>query len=80
MFFRFDEARLEAEAADSEIECCQDLEKLKREKPFLGVPFTTKDCFAVTGLSYTAGLAERGRRKVKADFDADAIVLVRFTI
>ena len=45
----------------------------------MGVPFTTKDCFAVTGLSYTAGLAERGRRKVKADFDADAIVLVRFT-
>jgi Asp-tRNA(Asn)/Glu-tRNA(Gln) amidotransferase A subunit family amidase len=51
---------------------------LKTEKPFFGVPFTTKDCFAVTGLSYTAGLKERGRRKTKADFDADAIILVRF--
>ena len=46
----------------------------------MGVPFTTKDCFAVTGLSYTAGLAERGQRKVKADFDADAIILVRFEV
>ena len=52
---------------------------MKHEKPFYGVPFTTKDCFAVTGLSYTAGLAERGKRKVKADFDADAVVLVSKT-
>jgi len=55
------------------------LEALKREKPFYGVPFTTKDCFAVNGLSYTAGLAERGKRKVKGDFDADAVALVSET-
>ena len=40
-------------------------------KPFLGVPFTTKDCFAVTGLSYTGGLLKR--QSIKADFDADAV-------
>jgi hypothetical protein len=27
--------------------------------------------------SYTAGLKERGRKNVKADFDADAVALVR---
>ena len=27
-----------------------DKEELARIKPFLGVPFTTKDCFAVKGL------------------------------
>ncbi len=55
------------------------MEALKREKPFYGVPFTTKDCFAVNGLSYTAGLAERGKRKAKGDFDADAVALVSET-
>ena len=73
---RFDEARLDAEAADRYIETCTDFEKLKSEKPFFGVPFTTKDCFAVTGLSYTAGLLARGQKK--ANFDADSVVLVRF--
>lgn len=41
------------------------------------MPFTTKDCFAVKGLSYTAGLLSRGKRNVKADFNADAIGLMK---
>ena len=36
--------------------------RLSKEKPLLGIPFTTKDCFAVEGLSYTAGLLARGKR------------------
>ena len=47
------------------------IETLAESKPFLGVPFTTKDCFAVEGLSYTGGLLKR--KKVKADFNADAV-------
>lgn len=74
---RFEDAKREAREADQEVESSTDLDKLKKDKPFLGVPLTTKDCFAVTGLSYTAGLYERGKRKVKADFDADAVKLMR---
>ena len=48
-----------------------DPEKLARERPFLGVPLTTKDCFAVDGLSYTTGL--KCREGQKADFNAPAI-------
>ena len=40
--------------------------RLAIEKPFLGVPFTTKDCFAVKGLSYTAGLLARARRNERS--------------
>ena len=47
------------------------IEALAESKPFLGVPFTTKDCFAVEGLSYTGGLLKR--KKVKAEFNADAV-------
>ena len=42
-----------------------------KNKAFIGVPFTTKDCFAVQGLSFTAGLLKR--KNLKADFDADAV-------
>jgi len=79
-FPRFEAAQAEAEEADQYIASCSesDLEKLKVEKPFFGVPFTTKDCFAVEGLSYTAGLKARGARNVKADFNADAVKLVIF--
>ncbi len=73
---RFKEALREAQAADELIQDCDDIDELFEKKPFLGVPFTTKDCFAVEGLSYTAGLLKRGNRNVKADFNADAVELV----
>lgn len=47
---RFDEAREEARQADELIKSGSlSQETLAREKPFLGVPFTTKDCIAVKG-------------------------------
>lgn len=47
---RFDEARKEAQATDQLIKSgTLSEETLAKEKPFLGVPFTTKDCIAVKG-------------------------------
>ena len=73
---RFSEALKEAKEADEIIANTaknSELSDLAKAKPFLGVPFTTKDCFAVQGLSYTAGLLKRGQAKIKGDFDADAV-------
>ena len=74
---RFDLALLDAKAADEEIECCKNLVELTKAKPFLGVPFTTKDCFQVVGLSHTGGLLKRGQRKEKAKVDADTVAQLR---
>lgn len=47
---RFDEARKEAQEADQLIKSQRiPQETLANEKPFLGVPFTTKDCIPVKG-------------------------------
>ena len=48
---------------------------MARTKPFLGVPFTAKDCFAVKGLSQTVGL--KARTGYKAEHDADTARLMR---
>lgn len=73
---RFEEALCEADDADLEIETSPDLFSLARDRPFLGVPFTTKDCFGVRGLSLTAGLLARGQRRAKADFNAETVQLM----
>ncbi len=47
---RFEAALEEARNADCLIQSkVKDLATLERETPFLGVPFTAKDCFAVKG-------------------------------
>lgn len=47
---RFDDAREEATKADELVKSGQYTEEqLAKEKPFLGVPFSTKDCLAVKG-------------------------------
>lgn len=47
---RYDEARKDAQKADDLIKSGAIPEEvLEKEKPFLGVPFTTKDCIAVKG-------------------------------
>lgn len=53
----------------------EDLERLSREKPFLGVPFTIKENFQVTGLRQTVGLMARKNHVSTAD--ADAVVAMR---
>lgn len=47
---RFDEARKEAQKIDELIESGTiPEEKLAKEKPLLGVPFSTKDCIPIKG-------------------------------
>lgn len=47
---RFDAARREAAEADALIASGKFTEdELEREKPFLGVPISTKDCLSVEG-------------------------------
>ncbi|KAJ9578564.1 hypothetical protein L9F63_005214 [Diploptera punctata] len=48
---------------------------LKSQKPFLGVPFTTKDSTSAKGLRYTLGLVSR--RHVKATEDAEVVTLLK---
>ncbi|XP_034477712.1 fatty-acid amide hydrolase 2 [Drosophila innubila] len=73
---RYDEALKEAAAADELIKSGQyTVEQLAEQKPFLGVPISTKDCIAVKGLLHTAGLY--ARRDVRADEDAEAMALMR---
>ena len=64
---RFDEALSEAEDVDLRLSALSEEEKsqLFREKPFLGIPFTTKDWFTVRGLSWSSGLLARKHIKVR---------------
>ncbi|CAL4114923.1 unnamed protein product, partial [Meganyctiphanes norvegica] len=73
---RFEDAIKEAEEADILIRSGSiDEETLARTKPFLGVPFTTKDCMAVKGLKQVAGLWIR--RNMVAEKDADSVAMMR---
>ncbi|XP_052751078.1 fatty-acid amide hydrolase 2-like [Galleria mellonella] len=49
--------------------------KVEEEKPFLGVPFTTKESQAVKGMNLTMGLW--ARRNERADEDSEAVVLLK---
>lgn len=46
-------------------------EELKKQKPFLGVPFTSKESTAAKGMNFSLGLLSR--RDVKAAEDADIV-------
>jgi fatty acid amide hydrolase 2 len=69
---RFDQAREEADAADARV-----AEAGRREKlpPFLGVPCTVKESFALAGMPQTSGLMSR--REVVASEDATAVARLR---
>ncbi|XP_073961529.1 fatty-acid amide hydrolase 2-B [Choristoneura fumiferana] len=73
---RFELALKEAKEADELIRGgTMTVEQLEKEKPFLGVPFTTKDCIAVKGLHHTSGVVLR--KDVIATDDAVSIKLLR---
>nr|CAH7720420.1 unnamed protein product [Callosobruchus chinensis] len=72
---RFEEAVEEARKIDKEIADGTIKEDDFRAKPFLGVPFTTKETTAVKGLSFTFGLIKR--KDIKADFDADCVTIMK---
>ncbi|CAL4077129.1 unnamed protein product, partial [Meganyctiphanes norvegica] len=71
---RFTEALKEAEAADQLIKMSS-IETLAQTKPFLGVPFSTKDILAVKGLKHVSGLWVR--RNIVAEEDAGGVALMR---
>lgn len=50
-------------------------EQLATEKPFLGVPISTKDCIRVKDLLHTAGIWKR--RAIRGEKDARAMELMR---
>ncbi|XP_052861850.1 fatty-acid amide hydrolase 2-A [Anopheles cruzii] len=73
---RFEEALRDAERADKLVASgTMTVEQLEREKPFLGVPISTKDCIRVQGLLHTSGIWYR--RNVRGEKDARTIELMR---
>lgn len=65
---RFELAFKEAREADDLIRGgSQSPEQLEKEKPFLGVPFTTKDCMAVKG-EQAVSFIDKGQRPT-SNFD-----------
>ncbi|CAK1555766.1 unnamed protein product [Leptosia nina] len=73
---RFEAALAEAKEADALIQSgTKTSEQLQLEKPFLGVPFTTKDSICVKGLPASCGIY--AKRDNIATEDAEVIKLLR---
>ncbi|XP_074040360.1 fatty-acid amide hydrolase 2 isoform X1 [Leptinotarsa decemlineata] len=73
---RFEEAKKEAQLVDDLIKSgVIPEEKLAQEKPFLGVPFTTKDCISIKGLLHSSGLVKR-QNNIAAE-DAKVVASLR---
>jgi fatty acid amide hydrolase 2 len=70
--FRFDEARLEADAADLRLRSAEERANLP---PFLGVPCTIKENFAFPGYPQVSGMVSR--RKAIATREAPTITRLR---
>nr|XP_027226722.1 fatty-acid amide hydrolase 2-like [Penaeus vannamei] len=66
---RFRQALAEAREVDRALDSCspEEKERLAASKPFLGVPFTTKENVRVKGLSHTGGLVARIGRRANED-------------
>lgn len=73
---RYDGALAEAEQADQLLASDRyTVDELREQKPFLGVPISTKDCIEVNGMLHTSGLWLR--RNTRGTVDADAIAVMR---
>lgn len=73
---RFDEAIKEAKEVDKFLETtAESLETLAKEKPFLGIPFTTKESTSCKGLNNTFGLLSR--KEKKGEEDAEVVRLMK---
>ena len=74
---RFLDALTEAEEIDARLAALSEEERadLFREKPFLGIPFSTKDWFTVRGLSWTSGLL--ARKGLKGNVDAPVVAAMK---
>lgn len=73
---RYEDAIREAQQVDALIASGHKTEQqLEEEAPFLGVPYTTKDCFSVKGLHQTGGLVSR--KNFISDRDAPIVEIMR---
>lgn len=71
----FQNALEEAKGVDRRLESNEISEEEFSRKPFLGVPFTTKDSTAVSGKLHTLGLVSR--KSARAEEDAECIKLMK---
>ncbi|KAJ8679442.1 hypothetical protein QAD02_015229 [Eretmocerus hayati] len=74
---RFEDALKEAKKCDELLASPNgpSAEVLAKEKPFFGVPFSTKDCIAVENMKQTGGLV--ARKDHRSDKDAETVRLMR---
>lgn len=73
---RFESALEDARQADLFIlNSGKTQQQLAEELPFLGVPFTVKDCISIKGLSFTGGLY--ARKDVVGEKDAECVANLR---
>ncbi|XP_031844644.1 fatty-acid amide hydrolase 2-B [Nomia melanderi] len=74
---RFENALKEAKKCDELLasENAPSPQVLAEQKPFFGVPFTTKDCIGIANMKQTAGLV--ARKNAVAEKDAEVIRLMR---
>ena len=65
---RFEAALREADEIDERLSGLSEEERseLFQRKPFLGIPFTSKDWFTVRGLTWSSGLLARKDVKVRS--------------
>ncbi|KZC11579.1 Fatty-acid amide hydrolase 2, partial [Dufourea novaeangliae] len=72
---RYSDALEEAKEVDKFLQNVEDIDAIKKEKPFLGVPFTTKDSNEAKGMLHTMGLINR--RDYRSKEDATVVRLVK---
>lgn len=71
----FMEALNEAKSIDVRIENGLVTDEEFKEKPLLGIPFTTKDSTAVNGKLHTLGLLSR--KSIRSKEDAECVRLIK---
>ncbi|XP_033227139.1 fatty-acid amide hydrolase 2-A isoform X2 [Belonocnema kinseyi] len=74
---RFEDALKDARKCDEFLKSPEapSVEILAKEKPFFGVPFTTKDCVGIKNMKQTAGLVSR--KDIISEKDADVVKLMK---
>ncbi|XP_076751639.1 fatty-acid amide hydrolase 2 [Xylocopa sonorina] len=72
---RYADALEEAKEVDKLLEKMENVDAIKKEKPFLGVPFTTKESNEAKGMLHTMGLV--CRRDVRSQEDATVVGFVK---
>ena len=72
---RYIDALEEAKEVDTLIQKCENIDAIKEKKPFLGVPFTTKESIEAKGMLHTMGLINR--RDFRSQEDATVVNFVK---